>query len=245
MNRPFKVISFPFRSVLLFFIAIDLCLILIHSLGWVSFRFGWTVELPRLWRISEDRALPEDFNYLKWALISVSLIIIAIRDRWVIPFVWALVFLMILADDSLQIHETIGWHIGERLGLDVRFHLKPPEQGELFVFAVMGLSVVFLVGFSLTKAGASSRRLSTLYSLIIVALAFFGVVLDVIHQGIVNFADVNPSAAFFKHLFALLEDGGEMLVASFAVAFTLAPPAVLSRAPPAPGGFARPDRRAT
>lgn len=244
MERPFKSISFPFRLVLLFFVAVDLCFILIHSSGWVFFRLGWTGEIPRMFRISEDRSFPEDFNYLKWAIISVSLIVVAIRDRWATPFLWALVFLMILADDSLQIHESIGWLMGERFGLEARFHLNPPDQGELFVFGIMGLSVVLLTGLSFTNSGASSRRLSTFYAMIIVALAIFGVVIDVIHQGIVNFADVNPSAAFFKHVFALLEDGGEMLVASLAVAFTLAPPAVLSRVEPALSDIARTDGRA-
>lgn len=211
--------------MLIALLAVDLLFILIH-LGWFTlYRAGFTGEVPYMLRVSTDWALPEEFNYLKWIVIVVALTRVALRDRWWTPFAWALVFLLILADDSLQFHETFGRIIAETINLQASYMVEPSDLGEVAVFGLMGLSVVVLTAFSFTSAGAQSRRLSTNYALIIFGLGFFGVGVDFIHQAIVYITDDMPALSILKHAFAMLEDGGEMLVASAATALTLAPPA--------------------
>ncbi len=245
MNRPFDFLTAPFRTVLIWLIAVDFGFILIHTTGFLLHRAGLAPEIPSIFVISRDWALPEGFNYLKWLVIIAALLRIALRDHCGTAFAWALVFLMILADDSMQIHETVGWLIGEGAGLQAQFLMEPADQGELVVFGLMGLSVMLLTGFSFARAGSASRKLNGFYAAIIIGLGFFGVGIDLIHQTIVHFSERHPSAEFLKHVFALLEDGGEMLVASVAVAFTLAPPAIGSDIQHRMVGDARPDGRAT
>ena len=164
LKRPFQSLAAPFRVVLLWLLAIDLWFILIHSVGFLLHRAGLAPEIPGIFVISRDWALPEMFNYLKWVVIIVALLRIALRDRWGTGLAWAMVFLLILADDSLQIHETVGWFIGTWAGLEAVFLIDPADQGELVVFGVMGLSVVLLTLHSFTRAGATSRQFSSRYA---------------------------------------------------------------------------------
>lgn len=224
MNRPFDTLTAPFRTVVAWLLAVDIGFILIHGIGFLLHRAGLTGSVPSAFWISQDGALPEDFNYLKWAIIVVGLTRIAVRDRWGTPFAWALVFLLILVDDSLQIHETFGNLFAQYAELPPQFLLQPADLGELFVFGLMGLAVVVLTGRTFTHAGSRSRRLSLTYAAIVLALGFFGVGIDALHQAIAYFAEGNKSAELFPHIFALIEDGGEMAVASIAAALTLAPP---------------------
>lgn len=230
MNRPFEFLNARFRTVLFGFLLVDLIFTLIHGGGFLLHRAGFMDDVPELLRISADRSIPESFNYLKWGIIIVALTRVALRDRWWTPFGWALVFLLILADDSLQIHETLGAIIAEDAGLIEHFMVAPSDLGEVAVFGLMGLAVLLLTGLTVTKAGARSRRLSLSYAVTILALGFFGVGIDFIHQAVAYFVADHPDLELLSHVFAFLEDGGEMVVASVAVALTLAPPGQLGEA---------------
>ena len=82
LTRPFQSLAAPFWVVLLWLLAIDLGFILIHSVGFLLHRAGLAPEIPGIFVISRDWALPEMFNYLKWVVIIVALLRIALRDRW-------------------------------------------------------------------------------------------------------------------------------------------------------------------
>ena len=220
MDRPFPFIAAPFRSVLLFFIAVDVAFILIHIGGWATFRLGLTGDVAFVLRISEDRSIPEMFNYFKWLIIVVALTKVAVRDQWLVAAGWAAVFLLLLLDDSLQLHETVGILIAENLQLQDDALLEAGDAGELIYAGVMGGLVALLAGSSLIRSDARSRKLSLTYILVIIAFGFFSVVVDAIHRGIIN---ALPEDGLLQDIAAVLEEGGEMFVASAAAAITLAP----------------------
>lgn len=234
MTRPFASLTASFRTVLFWLLAVDVSFVLIHGIGFLMNRAGLTGKVPPLLRIAEDSSLPEIFNYVKWTIILLALLWLAIRKRWWTPFAWSLVFLLILVDDSFQLHETFGAVIADYGVLPEDFLVQPNDLGELIVFGLMGLSVILLTGFTFTRSGATSRRLSMTYAAIILALGFFGVGVDIVHQAIAYFAEGHPTAELLPHVFALIEDGGEMVVASIATALTLAPPVRLAT-PAEPG----------
>lgn len=227
LDRPFGFLSASFRTVLFGLLAIDLTFILIHGLGFVLHRLGLTGKIPSIFWIAQDGGLPEDFNYLKWAIIIVALIWVALRDRWWTPFAWSLVFLLILIDDSLQVHETFGALIARSADLQPGFFLEPSDLGELCVFGLMGLAVVALTGLTFVKGPGVQQQLSLTYAAVIIALGFFGVGVDALHQAIVYLVQGSIADNLLPHVFALIEDGGEMVVASVATALTVAPPARL------------------
>lgn len=231
MDRPVSGISGQFRSVLLFFLAIDICFILIHGVGWATFRLGWTEEVSTAFRITDDRSFPESFNYLKWAILVCALGWMSLRDRWLIALLWALVFLIVLLDDSLQIHESFGLMITDHLSLvDEGGALDPADVGELLYAAIMGGLVATILAAAVLRADATSRRLTQVLTLVLVAFGFFSVVVDAVHRVAIN---AYPQLGFMQDLFAMIEESGEMFVASTAAALILAPPLWLALSRPA------------
>lgn len=225
MNRPFPQMSASFRSILLVFLAVDVAFILVHVGGAVLHRLGVTGDVAPILRISEDLSIPEWFNYLKWAILFVALTLIALRDRWLMPFAWALVFLLLLLDDSLEFHESSGIFIADFFQLKDERLLTQSDLGELIYATVIGVVITALFILALIRSDMKSRRLGLTYMVVLVALGFFGVVVDAMHRAVSALGDDLPGTGVLQDLFALLEEGGEMFVASVAVALTLAPPA--------------------
>jgi hypothetical protein len=220
--RPFPLISQSFKTILIAFIAVDLTFIGLNALAIAAHSLGLVDAVPELLKITKDRALPEDFNYLKWAVIILALIWLAVRDHWLAPLFWALVFVMILADDSLQLHEKLGAFISSWSDLPSSSYFYGDDMGELLAFVVMGLVALALTASLFTRRGASARAISLRYGLMIVALGGFGVGVDSLHQVVSHLAEGTSAATILSQLFGVLEEGGEMVVASFATAMTLA-----------------------
>lgn len=220
--RPFPVISQSFRTLLIAFIAIDLVFILVNATAIAAFHFRLIDAVPELLKITKDGALPEDFNYLKWAVIVVALTWISIRDHWLPPLFWAFVFAMILADDSMQLHERLGAFLASWSSLPSSTYFYGDDLGELLAFVVMGLVALALTASLFTRHGASARAISLRYGLVIVVLGGFGVGVDSVHQIVSHLAEGTSVATLLSQLLGLIEEGGEMLVASFAVAMTIA-----------------------
>jgi hypothetical protein len=225
LRRPFSQISASFRAVLLVLIAVDLALIGLNFAAFILQSAHVIPSVPDLLKVTRDWSLPEDYNYLKWAVIVVALVWIAVRDRWLSPLPWALVFLMILIDDSLQVHESLGEILSVNLQLSDALFLFGNDLGEILVFLAMGAIALILTLRLLTRNGQDAARMSARYLLVLAGLGFFGVGIDALHQVVSHILDAETPAVFVLRIFGLLEDGGEMLVASYAVALTLAPPA--------------------
>ncbi len=183
--------------LLLALAAIDLVLIAIHA---IHVRYG----LPGggIWLISRDRGIPEIFQYIKEAAIVVTLIVCYRRHRSAIYLAWAATFGYFLVDDAAEVHETLGDLLADGIGLDEPFGLDGRDAGQVIVSASIGL--VLLTAIAVTTSGDRSvaRPLTMRLLPLLVALGFFGVVVDVIDA-----IDV----------LGLVEDGGEMATMSVAV----------------------------
>lgn len=224
MDRPFPIITLSFAAILLVLLAVDFGLVLLDAIAFFAVKASLISAIPDAIKITVDGAPPEMWGYVKWAIIIVSLVRLAIRDRWLVPFRWALVFLMVLIDDSMQGHEIIGSMIAGSLPLPASLQSQSQDIAEVLVFAAMGAIAVLLTATLFTRNGPVARALSLRFLVIILFLAFFGVALDFLHQSIKLFSEGTFAAAFLPQIFALLEDGGEMIVASIATAFVLTLP---------------------
>jgi hypothetical protein len=226
--RPFSAVSLSFQTLLIWLLSVDFALIFLHIVAFLLAKASLITVVPKLLSITQDASLGEDYNYVKWSVIVIALVWVAVRDRWLAPLAWAAVFAMILVDDSMQLHENIGSQLSQNA------HLLPDgllsgllsgsDLGEIVVFLGMGLIAFALTVLAFFRSGPVARVMSLRYLLVIAALGFFGVGLDALHQVISHFSQNHPAATFLKPVFGLFEDGGEMLVASVAVALTLAPP---------------------
>ncbi|MGL4235167.1 hypothetical protein [Tabrizicola sp.] len=203
-------------------ILVDLCFILVNVLAIVARKASLISGVPEMLEVTNDGALPEDFNYLKWAVIVLALCWLAIRKRWLAPALWALVFMMILADDALQLHERLGHEVSVNSALPSNSLLYGDDLGEILVFVAMGLVAIVLTTALFKRQGVADRTLSLRYALIIAGLGFFGVGVDALHQVMAHLLQGASFSSALPRLLGLIEDGGEMIVASIAFAFTLA-----------------------
>jgi hypothetical protein len=219
--RPFRFVGQSFKTLFIAFVAIDLGFILLNILAIGAHYFSLIDAVPDALRITQDGALPEDFNYLKWAFIVLSLAWLALRDKWLVPFGWALVFAMILADDSMQLHEQFGAAIASSPWVPHSDVFYASNVGEIIAFVIMGLIALGIGTVLFRSSRAPGRALSLRYAVVLVVLGGFGVGVDAAHQLVSNVTEGTAFATILSQLFGMLEEGGEMIVASFAVAMTL------------------------
>lgn len=224
MIRPFPIVTMSFRALLLTLLVVDFAFILVNVLAVLAYDVSLIHGVPVWLKVTEDLEPPEDFNYLKWLVIAVALIWLAIRDRWLAPVLWSIVFAMILADDALQIHEHLGRLLSTTLKIPDGTLVYGTDLGELIVFGVMGAITLAIALFLLTRTDDLSRLMNKRYVVIILALGFCGVGFDAIHSVIQHVTGTSSLATLLQQVFGMMEDGGEMLVGSWATAMTLAPP---------------------
>lgn len=183
-------------QLLIFLVAIDLVFLMLHA---SHVRFD--VPGSGLWLISRDRGFPEIFQYLKTAGAAVVLVRCFAKNRSPVCLAWSVIFTYLLLDDSLEVHETAGEALADSLGLSSPFGIEGRDFGQVLVSAGAGLVVLGLIVWSGRRDRATAAELSVPLMLALVALAFFGIVVDVVDA---------------IDLFGLVEDGGEMITMSIA-----------------------------
>lgn len=234
--RPFSFVTVSLRTLTISLVLVDLLFITMNLVASAAAREHLILQVPDFLRVTRDNSLPEDFNYIKWGVISVALIWMSIRDRWLAPFLWAVIFALLLFDDSLQLHERLGHELAVRADLPSYQMLAGDDVGELLVFALLGGIVLALTTFLLTRKGADIRLLSLRYLVVILALGFFGVGLDAMHQVVAHFVEGTFVDTVLPQILGVAEDGGEMIVGSIAMAVTLAADPLQHTAPDTANG---------
>lgn len=160
-----------------------------------------------MFSLNRDRGYPELFQYIKEMWVALLFLAVACRTRTAGYLPWALLFVYLLFDDALSLHERIGQDIVVALDLQPSIALRAQDFGELAVSAVV--AAVFLVPLGLAyRHGTPNFRQASLSLLLLLSLlAFFGIFFDMLH--------VAAGARFgLAREFIVAEDGGEMLAMS-------------------------------
>jgi hypothetical protein len=189
----------PQLSLLGLLLAADLVYIAVH-LAYTP-RPGWN-----LYDLSQDRSYAESYQYLKWYWIVLMLAATAISRRSPLHASWMLLFLYLAIDDSFQIHEGVGEHLGKVLGLQPPWGMRPQDLGELLVSGSAAAFLLAPIAFFHRAAAARDRLFSQDLVVMLLTLAFFGIFVDMVHV----IADGGGSGQILD----LVEDGGEMIVSS-------------------------------
>jgi hypothetical protein len=193
------------HSALLFLILLlfaDLAFIVLHSIDILT-PFLNNSLLP----LGRERGYPEMYQYLKWFWIIILLGCLSISRRSFSYISWGLVFTYFFCDDALSIHERVGNHIAGNLTITPPLGLRLLDLGELAVSAAAGMILLSLVILAYLQGSQAFKKMSQDMLLLILALAFFGVVVDMAHTSIKLGGKVD-------FILGVIEDGGEMLVAS-------------------------------
>ncbi len=160
--------------------------------------------------IDQDQGYAEIYMYLKELWIIILLTFILIKTKTIGYSAWILLFIYILLDDSLQIHETIGGYIASNLEIQPLFGLRLQDYGELAVSAFSASILLGLIFFFYFRCSDSYKKVTQNIFLLLLALAFFGIFIDMAHMMIKLGWEVD-------YIFAAIEDGGELIVMSFLV----------------------------
>lgn len=190
-------LSGPSGAFLLLLLSADmmfLALHLIHILSDFAQDPGYDITL--------DRGFAESYQLVKLYWIVLCLAWLLVRERELVYGAWGVLFSYLLLDDWFMIHEHVGSVLVQKLQIPARLSLRGQDFGEVMVSAMVGLLLLAIIGigfrFGSPRARAACGHLLVLLGLLAVA----GILFDLLH---IMFPSV---------LFTLLEDGGEMVVAS-------------------------------
>ena len=155
-----------------------------------------------------DRGYAEFFQYLKLLWTCLLLTGLALRSRRWGYLAWVGLFGYLLVDDSFTLHENIGVVLADRLALPDAMGLRSIDFGELLVSAAAGVVLAAGIGWAYLRGSDELRRSSRHLLLLLLALVFFGVVVDMVHIAV-------AATGWVDNAFVILEDGGELVVTSF------------------------------
>ncbi|MFN2419640.1 MAG: hypothetical protein ABR593_12110 [Candidatus Limnocylindria bacterium] len=194
-------------KMLLLLLAADVVLILLHVAHLSS---GFFADLN--YSIAAERGFGETFQYLKEGWIVLMFAVLGIRSANGMYASWTFLFGVLLVDDAFAARERIGKIIGLELDFASTFGLRPQDLGELIVIGLFAASFIvpIVVEYVLSREEARSFWRSMLWML--VALAAFGVLFDMIHITLL-------SHPVWENVLQTTEEAGEMIVMSFIVRF--------------------------
>src|SRR5690606_30380779 len=118
--------------LLLLLLGTDAVLVALHVVYYL------TPYLDARFDLGQEGGWPECFGYLKYLTIAILFESVRRATRCHGYFAWTLVFVVLLADDALQVHETLGRLIAGHLGIEPPFNLRRQDLGELAAAAVLG-----------------------------------------------------------------------------------------------------------
>ncbi|MGE0625674.1 MAG: hypothetical protein AB7I04_13065 [Pseudomonadales bacterium] len=158
--------------------------------------------------IEADRGLAEIYQYIKefWVAACMAAAFLMTRIRAFLG--WSALFAFLLLDDAAQIHERVGYWLGQGLGLRGFAGLRADDFGELLFAGLIGLLTFAMIAHTLFRGEPTARRSTRDVFLLVGTLAFFGVAVDAVH--VISYFE----APLVAPLLALIEDGGEMVVVS-------------------------------
>lgn len=160
--------------------------------------------------VDSDGSLPEIFQYLKFLTLIILTSMLISRKRKLVYFPWLFLFVLMLFDDALQLHERFGRFFAALFKLNDLYGLRSVDFGELIYASLVG--VIFFVSllFSYFKASELERRNFRDILILFLIFIFFGVGMDMLHQ-------LSGGTSTLSVILAIVEDGGEMLSISIIV----------------------------
>lgn len=196
-------------ALLAVFLLPDVFFIFLHVLDLVSPE----IKHPA-WSLEMDGGYAEFYQYLKWCALTF----LTARLVWVHGFsaffFWSLVFLYCLLDDVLGVHEVFGHELVKMLGAEQWLGLRIQDIGELMLWVLMGILILLPIAWQYFRANDAFRVFTRDMFALLMALGFFGAFVDFVHGSF-------DLGAYLNAFLAIIEDGGEMLMASVMLWYVL------------------------
>jgi hypothetical protein len=195
----------PLKGVLLLLLSVDAAFIVVFIVSRVLYpgeesNFG----------LEHESGYPAMFQYGEQALIVLLMAIAAVRNRSLLYLCWSLLFLYLLLDDFLMIHETLGVLVSQELSFSRWLGLRRRDFGELVVWLFFGSVLLPPIAIlHILCRGSTSAQWSRYLLITLGALVLTGGVFDML--GVIVGAIVRDYP-LLSALSIVADDGGEMVV---------------------------------
>jgi hypothetical protein len=193
--------------VLVLVLAVDVFFI---ALDWT---LGTTTGFPEELHIHHDGGVHEWFQYAKFVVAAILMIVLARRTE-PLYWVWGAIFAYLFADDAFMLHERVAAHSTRLLRLDeigLPFEAWHVVQG--LYMAAIGIGMLVALWYVARRASTSAaRRFSIKAVALLILFGAFAVLGDFVGYAVFELA----------HLGEIVEDGGEAIAASFMLALVVA-----------------------
>lgn len=199
------------RTTLIVVLAIDAVLIVMHC-GLVLHQRGllgvdtntWPMWAGRF-DLSRDWGIGEYAEYAKAAAAAVFLAAAFVFSRRPIYLVFAAIFAYTGIDNAFRLHEQAA---GPASG-DV-------QVGELAYFGVAAIAIIAVIAFAWPRGATAHKVHAQVMLVVVLVYGAFAVGVDAVHFFVAY------HVAYTDAVLGLLEDGGELVTLSIAVAVSLA-----------------------
>lgn len=205
----------PLIGVFVALLAIDAVLLFangLHYLAETGHGRNQLVALFRapLWDGGRDESLIEWVGYLQLGTAAILILSLALHRKVSLYLAWGLVFLVLMLDDSLRLHENVGHLLVTTVHLPSVLGLRPNDLGELCSWAFFGLVLGTILVVTHLKGSTAARRDSWIFLALTGLLACFAVVLDMVD---VMVWGLLPQVG--HGVITLAETGGELVAMTF------------------------------
>jgi hypothetical protein len=207
-----------FLVLFLMIAALDVVLIASYTGLQLMQSFDRIAAVPPMMNITLDHSLGEFYTYLKWLFCAVTLGLIYRATAVRAYAQLAVVFFLLMLDDSLQIHEQVGTQFSERSPVT---GLLGSGVGELLFWGFVGSLLLALVATGLRSTPRDHWGRLAGVILLLGVTAAFGVGADFLRV-LAMLTEGETLKNLAVHAFGILEDGGEMLGASACCAYVFA-----------------------
>lgn len=195
--------------LLLLLLSADFAFIIIHIVNAFITMYVTKTEylLPPPLSIGTDQGYAEIYQYIKffWIIIVFAYIVKATKSSSYAA--WIPVFTFFLLDDALSLHEKAGLYLSKFVSFNPIFNIKFHDIGEVIFEAVLGILLLIILARAYVRGSNTFKKVSIDITLFAVALVFFGVVIDLLHEATEVWKVVHFGVG-------TVEDGGEMVVTS-------------------------------
>ena len=159
-----------------------------------------------------DGTIPEHYQYVKLAWIALLLLMLGwFGRRWAyVP--WAGLFAYIVADDFFALHEGVGGWIDARTEATRVVGVPVQALGEVALPGAVTLLLAPLLLWSVLRGPPHDRRVLRSVAVFVALFAGFGVGVDLLHAAF-------PGGGQAWKIWGVLEEGGELVVASLLLAY--------------------------
>lgn len=214
-RNPLRIFKVP----LLFLLAADFVLIALYGVHGARLDGVLAEAIARDdgFKIHKDGGYAELFEYIKLSCAALGLGWLAWRERQVIYGIGALLLSFLLFDNALTWHEQVGVWGSEVLDSIGVVHVLAEEIVQAVFWIVIGGLFVLAGWRASRRSDGKARYYARQIAWGIAGLALFGIVFDVIHSAIV----MVQQSRIINGVFAVIEDGGELVVLSWICAVVI------------------------